>query len=199
MTEQAKRGRPKAQNSLAAQEMDKAEAQFEQFDKEVKELTLDNMNKSPKAEVEPQTKIAQQDIDKTQRIYLKPVKTISNNQQFNEKFREDWNYAKEIVQFIAENKEIVGDTIEMWTHPFGGVPAEYWQVPVNKPVWGPRHLAEQIKKCNYHRLVMQENKVVASDHMGNYYGSMVADTTVQRLDAIPVSSRRSVFMGAANF
>ena len=38
-----------------------------------------------------------------------------------------------------------------------------------------------------------------SDGMGQYFGSMAVDTTVSRLDAIPVSTRRSVFMGATSF
>ena len=46
---------------------------------------------------------------------------------------------------------------------------------------------------------MQQGANAGSDHAGQYYGSMVADTTLQRLDALPVSSKRSVFMGAANF
>jgi len=65
------------------------------------------------------------------------------------------NFQKEYVQFIAENKEIIGETIEIWTRPFGGMPAEFWKVPVNKPVWGPRYLAEQIKRCYY--LVIKTN------------------------------------------
>jgi len=35
--------------------------------------------------------------------------------------------------------------------------------------------------------------------MGQYYGSMAVETTVNRLDAIPVSDRKSVFMGASGF
>ena len=108
-------------------------------------------------------------------------------------------FSKEYVHFIAENKEIIGEAIELWTKPYAGLPAEYWRVPVNKPVWGPRYLAEQIKSKFYHRLVMQQNVVTGGDHMGQYYGSMAVDTTVQRLDAYPVTSKKSVFMGANSF
>jgi hypothetical protein len=77
--------------------------------------------------------------------------------------------------------------------------AEEWDVPTNKPVIGPRHLAEQIKKCRYHRLVMEESRPTSSDYAGTYVGTMIADTTKQRLDAHPVGEKKSVFMGASGF
>lgn len=186
-------------NSASEQELIKVEKQFDDFKENVESLTLDRMNQVPKQEVEPQTKLTGREIDKKADIYLKPHTTIGCHDKFNEAYRSEYNFQKEYVQFIAENKEIIGETIELWTRPFGGMPAEFWKVPVNKPVWGPRYLAEQIKRCYYHRLVMQQGTNTGADHTGQYYGTMVADTTLQRLDALPVSSKRSVFMGAANF
>lgn len=172
-----------------------AEKQFEKFDEDCKNLTMDRLNQTPKEEVEPQTKLSQKEIDKSKQHYLKPERSINNNQKFNENFREKYDFQRQYVQFIAENKEIIGDTIELWTRPFGGVAAEFWKVPVNKPVWGPRYLAEQIKRKFYHRLIMQPT-VSNADGMGQYYGTLAADTTIQRLDANPVSTSRSFFMGA---
>jgi hypothetical protein len=199
MTEDKKGpGRPAKVNSAGQMELDKAEAQFEKFDNEVKQMTMDRMNASPKQEVEPQTKLSQKEIEKSKDIYLKPYKTIGCRDKFNENYREQYNFDKEYVQFIAENKEIIGEELDIWTRPYGGMPAEEWKVPVNKPVWGPRYLAEQIKRKFYHRLVMQQN-TVGSDHAGQYYGTMAVDTTIQRLDAHPVSSRKSIFMGSGAF
>jgi hypothetical protein len=193
-------GRPKS-TSLAEKEMDKVEEQFAAFDANVKELTQDRMNAAPKLELEPQTKLSSKEISKTKDVYLKPTRSIgcSPKDKFNERFRDQYNFNKEYVQFIAENKEIIGESIELWTRPYGGMSAEYWTVPVNKPVWGPRYLAEQIKRCSYHRLVMQQNVSTGGDGMGQYYGAMAVDTTVQRLDATPVSTRKSIFMGAQAF
>lgn len=192
------RGRPAAKSSLGNAELDKAEQQFEKFDENVKSLTLDRMNQAPKLEVEPQTKLSQNDIAKSQDTYLKPHRAIGSREKFNEAYRADYNFKKEYVQFTAENKEIIGETIDIWTKPFAGMAAEEWLVPVNKPVWGPRYLAEQIKKCSYHRLIMDE-RPTAQHQFGQEYGQMVVDTTVQRLDAHPVSQRKSVFMGATEF
>jgi len=187
--------RPKI-NSQGNQELEKLQSQFDDFKENVDQLTLDRMNSAPKMEMDSQTKISSREISKNKDIYLKPDRTIPARDKFNENFRDGYNYSKEYVQFIAENKEIIGETIEMWTRPYGGTPAEFWKVPVNKPVWGPRYLAEQIKKCSYHRLTMS-NVVTETTGVGNMYGTLVADSTIQRLDAIPVSPRKSIFMGAS--
>lgn len=191
--------KPKPTSSLAEKEMDKLQDQFDKFDSEVKEMTFDRMNKAPKLEMEEQTKISQKDIEKSKDIYLKPKTQIGSREKFNEKFREDYNFSKQYVHFIAENKEIIGESIELWTKPFPGMPAEFWQVPVNKPVWAPRYVAERIAGCTYHRLKMDETIQTSSTGMGQFYGSMAVDTTVPRLTAAPVSNRKSVFMGAEGF
>lgn len=183
---------------VAETEMEKLDKQFQDFDKNVKDLTMDRMNAAPKVEQEQQTKLSQKDIEKSKDIYLKPDRSLSVRDKFNEDYRKQYEFDKEYVQFIAENKEIIGEMIEIWTKPYAGMPAEFWKVPVNKPIWGPRYLAEQIKSKCYHRMVMQQN-TVGSDHAGQYYGTMAADTTIQRLDAHPVSSKKSLFVGASGF
>lgn len=179
-------------------EMDKLEKHFDAYDQHIKDLTQDRMNEAPKLEAEQQTKISQKELEKSNELYLKPKRTISCADKFNEKYREDYNFKKEYVRFIAENKEIIGEAITLWTKPFAGVPAMEWDVPVNKPLWGPRYLAEQIKACSYHRLTMRDAPTSA-DGTGQFYGQLVVDNTIQRLDAIPVSDKKSIFMGAANF
>jgi hypothetical protein len=176
---------------------EQAIADVEKFDNNVKELTLDRMNLAPKLEVESQTKLSQTDLSKSKDIYLKPKRTIGSREKFNEKYRDDLNFAKEYVQFIAENHECIGENIDLWTKPYPGMPAEEWNVPTNKPVWAPRYVAERIKNCSYHRMSMDQSKQVGTDSSGStYFGAMVVDNIKQRLDAIPVSSRKSIFMGA---
>jgi len=191
---------PKPQvNSASQKELDKCEKQFDSFNEQVQSMTIDRMSGAKKEETESQTKLSQNEIAKSKDIYLKPKRSIGSKEAFNEKFREDFNFAKEYVHFVAENYEIIGESIDTWTKPFPGMPAEEWSVPVNKPVWGPRYLAEQIKKCNYHQFSMADSKVIGQDQMGANTGSMVVDNIKQRLDAHPVSQRKSVFMGASGF
>lgn len=191
--------KPQVSSGFAQKELDKAEKQFEKFNEDCTALTKDRMDSAPKEETEQQTKLSQREIDKSKDIYLKPFKTIGSKEPFNEKFRDDYSFQKEYVCFIAENNEIIGEDIELWTKKFPGQPAEMWKVPVNKPVWGPRYLAEQIKNATYHRLVMQDHVATSSDHMGTYTGTMVVDSVRQRLNAFPASTRKSVFMGASGF
>jgi len=190
-----KRTRKPRVNSESQKHLEKIEEQSKVFEQNVKDLTLDRMNMAPKKEEEQQTKLSTQEVLNSKDIYLKPKRVIGCKDKFNEKYRAAYEFSKQYVQFIAENKEIIGESIDIWTRPYGGMPAEEWDVPVNKPVWGPRYLAEQIKRKFYHRLVMQQS-TTGSDHMGQYFGTMAADTTIQRLDAIPVNRNKSLFFSA---
>ena len=177
--------------------LEKAKEESAAFEKQVQDLTLDRMNQAPKLESEPQTKLSSKEIENSKKIVLKPERWIADHQKFNSEFEKDWEFDKEYVQFVAEHKELQGESIEIWTHPFGGKGAEFWRVPTNTPVWGPRYLAEQIRKCKYHRLRMDQN-ITATSTVGMMYGGMVVDFTVERLTAEPVASgRRSVFIGMA--
>jgi hypothetical protein len=183
---------PKAKEIL-----EKAQESFDAFDQQVKSLTVDAMANVPKQDVEPQTKLSTKEIAKYDAPYLKPSKTISCRDQFNERFRKQYEFQKEYVRFIAENREIIGEKIEIWCRPFGGLDAQMFEVPTNKPVWGPRYLAEQIKRKFYHRLVMQ-NAPTGQSGEGTFYGNMVADTTIQRLDAMPAKQTVQISM-VSNF
>jgi hypothetical protein len=190
--------KPAPKSSLGERELDKAEEQFKKFDENVRSLTLDRMNLAPKKEQEPGHGLAQSQITASKDLYLKPKRSIGSREKFNEDYRQEYEYAKEYVKFIAENKMIIGEVIEMWTKPFPGLPAEEWAVPVNKPLWAPRYVAEQIKRAKYHVLTMRDHVGTGSDQMGQYYGSMAVDSTIQRLDATPCNDTRSIFMGVAN-
>jgi hypothetical protein len=177
--------------------LNKLKEQEDDFKSQVEALD-DVAEKGKLEEVEPQTKLSQKEISKAKEIYLKPKVALPCRSAFNEKFRADWNFQKELVQFIAEHREIIGENIEIWTKKFQGTPYEYWEVPTGKPVWGPRYLAEQIKNCNYRRLVMNDTPSHIDPMFGGvqFSGNLVVDKQVQRLDALPVSNRKSIFMGA---
>lgn len=193
MTEDLRK-RPKLANSQAQIELDKAEEQFEAFDKNIKSMTMDRMNLAPKEEVEPQTKLSQQDIANSKEIYLKPKRSIPCREKFNEDYRQQWNYDKEYVNYIVENKEIIGESLDFWTKPYAGIPAEEWVVPANTPVWFPRYVLEQLGRKGYHRMHM-EDRATGSGAEGQYYGQMAVDKYVERISVSPVIKRRSLSMG----
>jgi hypothetical protein len=188
-------------NSFGQAELDKTEKQFEEFHKDMKEATNNvagpkRMNLNMKNEVELQNPLSQNQIAGSKDIYLKPKRAIGSKEKFNENFREGWEYDKQRVAFIAEHKELQGEKIDLWTKPYPGVPCEEWEVPTGVPVWGPRYLAEQIKRKYYNRLMMNEGKATGTNAMGTMYGQLVVSEQKQRLDAIPVNkSKTSIFMG----
>lgn len=188
--------KPKATSSLAEKELDKVEAQFKDFDQQVKNLTQDAMNTAPLKEFEQQTKIAQKDLAKMDFPIMKPHKTIGSREKFNEAWRDSYNFYNERVDITAENKEIVGEMLDFWTKPYPGMPAEEWKIPVNVPVNVPRYVAERIDNCRYHELHMEQSSQTGSDGMGSYYGSMAVKKTVQRLEAKPVVKKTSLYMSS---
>ena len=180
-------------------ELEKLDGQFKNFEEQVEEMTFDRMNLVPKPDMEAQTKLSRSEIANTKDVYLKPITSVASREPFNEKFRSSYEYDKQYVHIIAENLEIKGEHVEMWTKPYPGMPAQFWQVPVNVPVHVPRYVAEQIKRKYYHRLEMKE-QTISGDFAGQYYGKMVVDTTVPRLDARPAMDKKQLmFMGARNF
>ena len=196
------RGRP----PKVEKEMDRLAKEFDEFQEQVTSLSQDELNKAPKEEKDRQTHLSTRELKNANRIVLKPEKRINavnpktgQPQKFNEKFRKAYEFAMEHVCFIAENHEIIGESIELWTRPFGGMDAEFWKIPVNKPVWGPRHLAEQLTKCSYHKIVMEEQSIVGQDGMGTYTGKIAAKHTVDRLTAHPAREQTSQFMGSSGF
>lgn len=191
--------KPMIKPSQAVQELERAKEKIDTFDASIKEMTLDRMNMAPKEEREPQTKLSQREIANSTDIYLKPSRSISSQEKFNESFRESYNYDKEYVFFIAENNELIGENLEMWTKPYPGMPAEFWEVPANKPIWGPRYLAEQIKRKSYHRLIMKDTVTGNAEIGGQWFGQMAADTTIQRLDARPATKKKSIFLSSSGF
>jgi hypothetical protein len=175
-------------NSESQKQLDAVEKQFEQFNEQVQSMTLDSMNKAPVVEREQQTKMSNREMNKTDAPYIKPVRSISSKEPFNEKYRKEWEESWEYVKCVVENLEIIGERVEKWTKRFAGDPAHFWQIPVNKPIYLPRFVADELSKCCYHRLKMDENIQRGSDGTSTLYGTMVVDQKLHRLNCRPVDA-----------
>jgi hypothetical protein len=198
--------KPKLKSGEAQREIDRVEADIDATRDSISAMSLDELNKAPKYEVEPQTRMSTRELQNAKQTYLKPLKTIyavdpksGQSQKINPKFDAARAFDSQIVCFTAENNMMIGQKIEIWTRPYGGMPAEYWEVPCNTPVWGPRYLAEQIKRKFYHIIEMDQQTIVGGDGLGSYTGGIEVKKTIQRLDAHPVSQNKSLFMGATGF
>lgn len=183
-----------------SKELVKAAETADQFSQSIIDLTKDACDSVPKAEQDAQTKLSKKELSTNDGIYLKPERSIGpsphpktgEKEKFNEKFRTEYEFKMEYVPFIAENKEIIGEAIELWTKPYPGIDAQFWKIPVNKKVYGPRHLAERISGCRYTRLRMDDTKKVGEEGGVTYLGQMIATQKLSRLSAVPIKESRAI-------
>jgi len=178
-------------NSDGQKELDKAQEKIDSFQEQAREFNpftgLTDIEES-----EPQTKMSTREARNADAIYIKPIRSIQrpnfksdrcdSRVYWDEKYREDRDRDWEYVRCIVENNEIIGEEVEVWTAKWACDPAHFWKVPVNKPVMIPRMLAEQLSKCHYHRLKMEDN----SEKMNYVNSKLVADHVVRRIDCRPV-------------
>jgi hypothetical protein len=174
-------------NSDGQKELNKAEEKIGEFKETVREFNpftgLESVNPA-----DPQTKLSTRELNAMDAPYIKPVRSVNRvnseksktywNEKFQEQHDNDWKY----VKCTVENNELIGQAVECWTAKYGCDPAHFWIVPVNKPIMIPRLLAEQLAKCQYHRLKMEDG----SDKVNYVNSNLVADHVVHRIDARPV-------------
>lgn len=182
--------RPKV-NSEGQRQLDRAEESFKALQEEIKDFNPLDGKKIP--EVEVQTKLSDREAKKADAPVIKPLRSIKRPQGgkdgakvfWDEKNRAQWEYDWQLVRCIVENHEIIGESVPAWTSKWGCDNADYWMVPVNKPIMIPRHLAVQLSKCCYHRLIM-EDRPVEQSHMGTITGAMTVDHVKHRINCRPV-------------
>lgn len=175
-------------NSDGQKELKKAQEGFDSFQEQAREFNP--FSGLTAVESEPQTKMSTREANQVDAIYVKPVRSIKRpiggqykatvywDEKFRAQYEEDWKY----VKCIVENNELIGEAVEVWTAKWGCDPAHFWKVPVNKPVMIPRLLAEQLSKCQYHRLKMEDS----AEKMNYVNSRLVADHVIRRIDARPV-------------
>jgi len=185
--------RPPRVNSDGMKSLEKTAVQLDTFNEQVASFNPFDNQKKP-TEQEEQTKLSKREMKAMDAPVMKPLKSITDRAKFNEAYRKQWEYAWEYIKVIVENYEIPGEKISHWTHRFAGHPAHYWEVPVNKPVYVPRLLADQLSKCRYNKIVMQDRPVpVGGDEMGNtYLSGLAVQETKNRIDVRPVGESFSL-------
>jgi hypothetical protein len=176
-------------NSDGQKELNKAAEKLDHFQEKAREFNpftgLTNVEAT-----EPQTKLSTREANSLDAIYVTPIRSVKRpvggkdkatifwDEKYRQQHDEDWKY----VKCIVENNEMIGEAVECWTAKWGCDPAHFWKIPVNKPVMIPKLLAEQLSKCQYHRLRMADN----AEKMNYVNSSLVADHVVRRIDARPV-------------
>lgn len=174
-------------DATAQKELDKIDNHFNEA---VKSLAEKVANPPKLVEEEQQTKLSSREVNSFDAPYIKPTRQIASKEQFNEKYRAQYDFDKEYIRAIAENLELVGTTCEFWTKPYPGLPAQFWQVPVNKPVMIPRYVAKRLAECSYIRYMADDNRNQATGTEGGhqFYTNMIARETRRRLDCRPAGN-----------
>lgn len=189
----SKDDKPKMSSGFGQKEIDKAAEQLDNFEEQVKNVTMDRMAQAPRADTAP-PEITQK-AAKADAPYIRPTRSINSKEKFNERFRAEHTHMWAYVKCIVENKEIKGEKVEFWTKKFPGDPAHFWQVPVGRPIYLPRLCAEKLASCSYHILSMGDPNTpdnmsrggyAGADSFGHYQGQIAVDSTVQRIDCRPV-------------
>ena len=170
-------------------ELDRAAKEFDAFDAQVKKLGQDPHADLalPVQEEEGQTQLTDKQAKKADALYLKPIRSMEGkrsepNPKFERAHKRGWEY----VKCIVENKEIIGESIKVWTKAFTQDPAHQREDPVNTPVYIPRLLAEQLAKCAYTQMKIEENTTREISGGISQYGVMVAESRKQRIECRPV-------------
>jgi len=173
--------KPKLSSGQARKEVDRLETEFQEKAKQMSSMTQDEIATAPVKETESKVEMSKKEIIQFDAPMIKPshkIHGIGKPKAEQEGLRKKaWEY----VKVVAENLEVHGETIEFWHKPpYSGEPCCFWQVPVNKPVYVPRFVADHLSTRCYHRLVMQE-KTTNLGH-GEITSTLVATETRRRLD-----------------
>lgn len=155
---------------------------------QMKSLNVDDIQTAPIKEEDPQTKISKKAIDDLDAPKIRPSKTFAPIDKPRPEHDSLRKRAWEYVKVIAENKEVIGETIQSWYKPpISGEACHFWEVPVNTPVYIPRMLAEHLATRIYPRHKMVDRATRGLGH-GEIMQVMVVEETLRRLDCRPVHS-----------
>jgi hypothetical protein len=180
--------KPKLAHGFAQKEVDRLDAEFTAKEQEAQKLLETNKDLLPVQETAPEKFMPNPDslkknIPRISPTWSKPANGKKKPEQDSLR-RKAWEY----VEVICAHNEISGETLEFWLKPMiAGEDCNFWQVPVNRVVMIPRHVAEHIKTRKYARLMMQEEMTVERQGPYEFKGKMTYSHTVQRLDCTSAS------------
>lgn len=162
-------------------ELEQAIVNSDKMREDMSKITMDAVAGVPLAETDVQTKMTKKQIEEYDAPVIKPSKSMPSTGKPLDKekaMREDgWKY----IKVIAENNEVVGERVDFWHKKFAGDPIYYWEIPVNKPIYVPKHIAQHLSERKYHVFKMQDRSREGLQH-GDYAQSLICQETRRRID-----------------
>lgn len=128
----------------------------EKLSEQMSSLTQEEIKKAPMANEEPVMLLSKEEIAAYDAPVIQPSRSFPTKSKPNPKEAKERRRGWEYVKCIAENLEIINEKIEFWHNKFLGDPCYFWEVPVNKPIYLPRFIAEHLSTRHYHRFTMAD-------------------------------------------
>lgn len=180
--------KPKLASGIAQKEVDRLEAEFDAKQRQAETLLHADKSQVPVKETPAEKFMPNPDVLKKEMPRITPTWSRPANGKKKPEQDSLRRHAWEYVEVICTHNEIAGETMEFWLKPaISGEDCNFWQVPVNRPVKIPRHVAEHIKTRKYCRLMMLEEMTVERQGPYEFKGKLTYSHTVQRLDCTPAS------------
>jgi len=120
--------------------------------KDMNSLDVDAINEiAPDVEVAP-IEMSMKEKARLENIpYIEPKKSLKGFGTLPEKLKKEHKYMWEYVKGIYENYIVNGEPITFWLSLYPGDPDLLWEIPPNRPVYVPRHVAKHLEEVmKYH-------------------------------------------------
>lgn len=181
----------KVSSGMIQQEKERIDDQVTDFQqKNLESTSMDAVAAAPIKETAAQTQISAKQIEKTDAPWIKPSRSYSpgKGEKRIPQLEAEIARGKEYIKCIAENAECLGARLEFWLKKYPGEPCHFWEIPVNRPVYLPRYVAEHISTRWYSRIKMSEGAIYdVGSADGGLLNHMQVTERVRRLDCRPVA------------
>ena len=116
-------------------------------------LDVDTIEKiAPKTEVAPPELSARERAKLENALYIEPKRTLKGFGTLPEKLKREHAHAWEYVKGMFENYIVNTEALTFWLSLYPGDPDCLWEIPPNRPVYIPRHVANHLEEVmKYHK------------------------------------------------
>ncbi len=121
--------------------------------KDLSNLSVDKVNQiAPVAEeVEDRPMTARERATLENALYIEPKRQLKAFGTLPEKLKKEHAFMWEYVKGVYENIIVNGEAITFWLSLYPGDPDNLWEIPANRAVYVPRHVAKHLEECmKYH-------------------------------------------------
>lgn len=122
-------------------------------EKQLSKLDVDTIDKmAPEAEI-PEPEISIKERARMENCqYIEPKRKLKGFGILPEKLKKEHAHAWEYVRGMFENYIVGSESLTFWLSLYPGDPDCLWEIPPNRPVYIPRHVAKHLEEVmKYHK------------------------------------------------